>query len=36
MTDQPAALGGSPAVTIDQAHYTQWPIYTEEEARGGG
>ena len=33
MTEQPAALGGSPAVTIDQAHYSQWPIYTEEEAQ---
>lgn len=33
MTKQPATLGGSPAVTIDQAHYTQWPIYTEEEAQ---
>lgn len=32
MTGEPAALGDSPAVTIDQDRYTQWPIYTEEEA----
>ena len=31
MSATPAALGGSPAVTIDQAPYVQWPIYTEEE-----
>ena len=31
MKAMPAALGGSPAVTIDQAPYVQWPIYTEEE-----
>ena len=33
MTDDLASLGGSPAITIDQAHYSQWPIYTEEEAQ---
>lgn len=33
MIDELAALGGTPAITIDQAHYSQWPIYTEEEAQ---
>ena len=33
MTDELAALGGVPAITIDQARYSQWPIYTEEEAQ---
>ena len=33
MTAMPAALGGTPAVTIDQGPYVQWPIYTEEEAQ---
>ncbi len=31
MRTVPAALGGTPAVTIDHGRYTQWPIYTEEE-----
>ena len=31
MRTVPAALGGSPAVSLDQGPYTQWPIYTEEE-----
>ena len=33
MRTVPAALGGSPAVSLDQGPYTQWPIYTEEEAQ---
>ena len=33
MRAMPAALGGTPAVTIDQGPYVQWPIYTEEEAQ---
>ncbi len=33
MTERLAILGGSPAVTFDQDHYSQWPIYTEEEAQ---
>ncbi len=31
MPPLPAILGGEPAVTLDHEHYTQWPIYTEEE-----
>ncbi len=31
MSALPAILGGEPAVTLDHSHYTQWPIYTEEE-----
>ena len=31
MRTVPAALGGTPAVTIDHGPFTQWPIYTEEE-----
>lgn len=33
MTQQLAILGGDPTITNDQSHYTQWPIYTEEEAQ---
>ena len=32
MVGKPAILGGTPAVAIDQSWYTQWPIYTDEEA----
>lgn len=32
MVGKPVLLGGTPTVTIDQSWYTQWPIYTDEEA----
>ena len=32
MSDKLAILGGSPAITMEQDHFTQWPIYGEEEA----
>ena len=31
MDDRLAVLGGQPAITIEQAPFTQWPIYGEEE-----
>ena len=31
MTDTLAGLGGRPAITLDHAYYTQWPIYGDEE-----
>ena len=33
MSDKLAILGGVPAITIEQDHFTQWPIYGEEEAQ---
>ncbi len=32
MPDKLALLGGTPAITMEQDHFTQWPIYGEEEA----
>ncbi len=32
MSDKLALLGGSPVITMEQDHFTQWPIYGEEEA----
>jgi hypothetical protein len=31
MTDKLAILGGPAASTLEQASFTQWPIYGEEE-----
>lgn len=33
MSDKLALLGGTPSITIEQDHFTQWPIYGEEEAQ---
>ncbi len=33
MTDDLALLGGSPAVTLDNDYYAQWPIYGDEEVQ---
>jgi len=32
MSDKLAILGGTPVITMDHAHFAQWPIYGEEEA----
>lgn len=32
MSEKLAALGGPAAISMDQDHFTQWPIYGEEEA----
>ena len=32
MSDTLAILGGTPAITMEQDYFTQWPIYGEEEA----
>jgi perosamine synthetase len=33
MSDKLALLGGTPSITMEQDHFTQWPIYGEEEAQ---